>query len=670
MSLTDNILTLNKRCPGLWKKLKPFMETLDESPFKIRNSKSNLPTLVYEKDGVCISIHSAYDPQHEAKVFSRKLRESDTSAFNHVFFYGIGLGYHIAEFLKENPDMFFTIYEPNPHAFCHFMNTCKLDDLPLRRMKTLYVLFDENDSEGYTIDFFNRYHDKPFFVTLPAYERIFNKEFEQYKTYFGEAINIILSNRYTQLAYEKRWTINSMINFASNLYNRNIFSHDEGMFKGKPAIMVAAGPSLEDEYENLRRIKAEGSAYIFSVGSAIKGLVTNGIEPHGTLTMDPGAHNQYEYTEIIEMNITTIPLIYGTSAGFETIRRYPGPQLFMVMDKDSVSPFFLKNENGTPIGIVNDAPTIAITSLQLLCLLGFNPIILVGQNLGFRNNQNYAKGIAYDEQSGNRDHMATDRELANIRTTEDVYGEEMQTNKMYNLFRRSIEFLINNTPATSFINTTQGGAKIKGAPFEKLDALMADRLIERVVDEQWLEKIKPGEYNVKYLLTRKERMRTSLMHLKRRLDEMDKILGDLKKHIAFLNPRQIEEDFKQLDKTFKGITKNDFYRTFLTPLNMLETAVFGNSMALIHVEILKAERAEQVIRNFGRYVQQCNRDIINITGVLFPYIEMSIDHFLKWKVDQNTVCDISPPEILPSVIDEACLQPDLCQEEITDQVSV
>ena len=658
MPLIDNIRILKKRNPAIWTNLKPFMEKIDDSPFKLKLSKSGLPTLVYEKDGESIFIHSAYDPRHEAKVFSRRLRESDTTPYNHVFFYGIGLGYHIEESLSEHPDMFFSIYEPNPDAFCHFLMNRRLDDLPLRRLKSLYVLFKDTETEGLTIDFFNRYHDHPFFVTLPAYERLFKEEFEKYTTFFTDAIGLIMSNRHTQLAFEKRWTINSMQNFVANLYNRNIFNHEKGMFKDKPAILVAAGPSLEDEFENLRRIREEGTAYIFSVGSAIKGLVANGIEPHGALTMDPDVVTQYTFSEIIERKITTIPLIYGTSVGFEAVRSYPGPQLFMVMDRDTVSPFFLKSGDGTPTGMVNDAPTIAITSLQLLCLLGFNPIILAGQNLGFRNNQNYAKGIVYyGAGKDDRDHMATARETANILYTEDVYGEEMQTNRMYTIFRKSLEYMMNIFPDKTFINTTRGGARIKGTSFTELGTLLKEQLTERVVDEKWLDKIKLGGYDMKHMMARKKRMGTGLIHLKRRLDEMEKILANLASHIAFRNKRRLEEDFKRLDKIFTGILKNDFYRSFVSPLNMLETAIFGNGMALVHAEIFQAERAGHVVSNFGLYLEHCKRDIKHITDSLYPYIETNIDLFEKWTQDQATV-DTIPPELKAPEIDYTLMQPE------------
>jgi hypothetical protein len=140
-------------------------------------------------------------------------------------------------------------------------------------------------------------------------------------------------------------------------------------------------------------------------------------------------------------------------------------------------------------------------------------------------------------------------------------------------------------------------------------------------------------------------MSVSLGHLKRRLEDMEKVIGEIKQHVAYRNSRQLEEDFKRLDKTFKSITRNDFYRTFITPLNMLETAVFGNGMAQVHAEILQAERAVHVVDNFGRYVQQCKRDIKNITDVLYPYVVANIDIFKEWAENREVEQDKDLPAI-------------------------
>lgn len=217
--------------------------------------------------------------------------------------------------------------------------------------------------------------------------------------------------------------------------------------------------------------------------------------------------------------------------------------------------------------------------------------------------------------------------------------------------------MISRFPDVTFLNTTRGGARIAGAPFVELDSLMTDRLTSRVVDEQWLEKIKPASYGLKYLLERRKRMSTSLVNLKRRLEDMDKIIAELQQHMAYRNSRQLEEDFRRLDKIFSSITRNDFYRTFVTPLNMLETAIFGNGMAQVHAETLPAERAEHVVRNFGRYVQQCKRDIKYITDVLYPYIVANINIFQNWLQDPSTL-DTTAPAVQTPEIDNTFTQPE------------
>lgn len=67
---------------------------------------------------------------------------------------------------------------------------------------------------------------------------------------------------------------------------------DQKAFEGKPAIIVAAGPSLSEEFEHLKFIKENGLAYIFSVGSAINALIEHGIYPDAACTYDPKERNQ------------------------------------------------------------------------------------------------------------------------------------------------------------------------------------------------------------------------------------------------------------------------------------------------------------------------------------------------------------------------------------------
>ncbi len=69
-------------------------------------------------------------------------------------------------------------------------------------------------------------------------------------------------------------------------------------------------------------------------------------------------------------------------------------------------------------------------TLQLLIKLGFGSIMLVGQNLAFRDERQYADGIDYFEESSSR--------LIGAQTTIDVYGNEVFTTESFNRMRENL----------------------------------------------------------------------------------------------------------------------------------------------------------------------------------------------------------------------------------------
>jgi len=629
MALIENIQFLKKYFPGIWYKLREKADEIDESRIKMATSRTGKPTLEVLSEGNTISLHSKYDPVREAQALIDKIDPDEIARHEHFFFYGLGLGYHVEEFVKRYPDKFITLYEPNIDIFKCFISSRRLDLLNRRFIKSIYVVEKDTDAEAFAADFLNRYIERISFITLPAYERIFHEEFERFKPLFVEHARFSRMSRGTIIAHEKRWAINSMMNFVDNLNNPNIFHCDRDNFTDKPAILVAAGPSLDDELDNLRRVKKEGSAYIFAVSSAIKALAAHDIHPDGVVSMDPHQTNFYTFTELVEKGITDVPLIYGTSLGFECLSYYQGPKLYMTMDRDWVSPYYLKYPDKRPLEIVNDAPSVAVTTLQLLALLGFNPIIFVGQNLGMRNKQSYANGIQFEShQHGEgvtRDHMATARDLAGTFEIEDVYGEQMLTNPTYYAFKKALEHRITSFPGRRYINTTKGGAKIEGTEFVPMDQLFGKELSERVVAEEWYKVDNVLErYDIQYLTKQDAKIYAAWQGLKKNLEKTEEVLDRISDCFKYRRKRQLEGEFIQLDKHFKSISKNPFYRVFISPLNMLETQFFGLKMQTIHVQSDDSEKGRMVAQNFGQYVGECRRDLENVADTLYERIHKKI----------------------------------------------
>lgn len=424
-------------------------------------------------------LHSKYDPEHEAARLIEKW--TNVEQYEQVLFVGIGLGYHIKQFANQYPAMKFSIYEPNPEVLVQFFTHINIKDWPLKNVQSI---FTGTDKQQLTIEIQKLLNNGKNILVIPltAYETIYVNELTFIMKALKEQLLHERTNVATNAAFQKRWTINSIKNFPYVMKTPNIL-HDvnPSIFKDKPAIIVSAGPSLSEEFENLRYIKEHGLAYIFSVGSAINALISHDIYPDAACTYDPQAHN-YRVIQIIkDKGITEIPLIFGSTVGYETLENYPGPMLHMLINQDTISSYFLHSNESKNLEILHDAPSIAVVTFELLCRLRASPIILVGQNLAYLQNRHYAEGISY----GNGSEFISDDKLKNLPTVKNVYGEEVPTNEGFNQMRRQLELFIQSHPRVKVINTTKGGAHIEGTEFIELDQVMQQYLTSKSVKNDW-----------------------------------------------------------------------------------------------------------------------------------------------------------------------------------------
>ena len=393
MTSIDNIKVIREKFPLLWARFKP--EEADQDVLvEYEVGKLGKPTLSVTRNEKKIYLHSCYDPQYEAE---RMIENYDAKVhqYEHVLFYGIGLGLHVQEFMRKYPTLSFSVYEPCQDIFQTYLNYGSLSELPLKNLKKIYLEQQKNDIDLNLVDLLKTAANKKvLLVTLPCYERVFKDKFDSFMSRFKE---IVLNKKFSlnlNFAFEKLWTINSLFNLPYVVQTPNILRDvDKRFFAGKPALIVAAGPSLAEEIANIKYIKEKGAAYIFSVGSAINVLLAHDIHPHAACTYDPKTINFRVFDKVVKDGISGIPLIFGSSVGFETLINYPGLKLHMITSQDSVAPFFIKDTDSDFLDIVHDAPSIAVVTLELLLKLGCNPIILVGQNLAYKDGMSYSKEI-------------------------------------------------------------------------------------------------------------------------------------------------------------------------------------------------------------------------------------------------------------------------------------
>lgn len=600
MILVDNRNVLRLRNRELLTNLFIFEENQEDFKTIVETSRAGTPTLKLDIDGKTQYIHSKYDPEKEAERLISQLENIGNT--KHILFVGSGLGYHIQRFTEQYPTMKFSIYEPNEEVLVSYLSNRKLNDLPLNNLGSIFTGSDESKLHHEIAELLKSSNSQLRIYILPVYESLYG---DQIKVIMQKALKSLKDKRsslITNLSFQKRWTVNSIKNFPTVLRTPNILHDiDRSAFEGKPAIIVAAGPSLNEEFVNLRYIKENGLAYIFSVGSAINSLIEHGIYPDATCTYDPSERNQFVIQKIKDEKMTNIPLVFGSSVGFETLEDYPGKMLHMITSQDTISPCLLDTTKS--IGIVLDAPSIAVVTLQLLTKLGCNPIMLVGQNLGYQDNKRYASGIEYDFVENELNETEKEASL----TVSDVYGNDIQTSDGFNRMRLQLEMHIGASKGIEVINTTKGGAQIEGTSFAHLDKLINEKLKSKVVDYEWTEEL--NSYDIEFVKKQVDKISRAEKNCNKILQNALVELKLIRESVEKKQTKNMNDRFASFDKEFFKLKINSFYHGFVEPMIRVQNERLAEESQSIRYETDILEKAELIINSFNIFIQEVHLHI-------------------------------------------------------------
>jgi hypothetical protein len=588
---SDNINILKSAHHDLYQVIRDYREPEEETSLIPGLAKNGLPILSYRHNDFDYLLHSGYDPEREARIIIDGYEKVES--YEQVIFFGAGLGYHIKYFQEKYPQTDYHIYEPFLPVLYRFFQRQPLG----RHMRKAAYGIHKAEMEEFIAGVISKYN---LIIDLPAYRNACPEVYKDFMGSFRRMVNHQRHNFGTVNFMQQQWSSSVINNFAENLKNPNILTR-VGQFKGKTAIIAAAGPSLTEEIGNLRYIKEHDLAYIFSVGSSINALIEQRCYPHAFCSIDPqqAAAESTVFARLIKENITEIPLIYATSAGFPAAQYPGGVKMHMVSSADHISPYYLRLKGQDTLPFYYDAPSVAVATVELLYKLGFSAIIFVGQNLAFKDDQAYAEGIEY---SGYR------KQDLKVPATD---GGEVYTNDSFNIFRHSLEGYIQAMPEVEFINATKGGAVIEGAPFTPLSDIINGRLRKPEYDSAWLDMSAP-DYDLEYARRQKERMEDSYL-------EAGGILGQIDGAVKNMARLYRNQNFSQLDKTitkmgglFNRLDAADFAQVYLYPVNQVYCTLLvteiREAMQLSNLH----DKAIKIITECGKFYFICQRDYVKL----------------------------------------------------------
>ena len=372
------------------------------------------------KVGNCF-INSSYNPSNEAKNFIKGYDHLLNDDIIHVI--GLGLGYHIKEIIERTDNrQIIKVLDINENL----------------RPYTINELIEFKTNKR--VEIFNKVNMKNFFSTINQCNDIIISK-PHLKVCDDLKLKNIIENFVISREAVHKFSAIMIENEKENL-KLNSPAISELLKKSSNIVKViaSAGPSLDLVIDDLKKYRGEYE--LFAVGSAVRTLVKNEIYPDLIVIIDP---QEVVCNQLRDYEQLDIPLAYLSTASRWAVSKYKGPKYI-----------FYNKENDSGLKVVT-GKTVAVPTIDLAIKAGANKIILVGQDLAYKDNKTHATG--FEEMYDVEDNVIINDKTKKVMG---VSGKLLNTNKGYLIFKENIEKLIEANKEVEFFNCSFG-AEIKGA---------------------------------------------------------------------------------------------------------------------------------------------------------------------------------------------------------------
>ena len=310
---------------------------------------------------------------------------------------------------------------------------------------------------------FGRDAATPPVLVSPLAEQAFPTETAEARATVARIVSGVKANAVARRKFAGRYLLNTLHNLpsvaeegdASALFN---------LFPHTPAIIVAAGPSLDVNLPGIRAM--QGRALIIAVDTAMRPLLAAGIQPHITVGVDPSDLNAKHLTGLPlsdtalvaegSLDPSVIPEFRGRTFTFRVSDHHPWPWL---------------RSQGLERGGLQAWGSVLTTAFDVAIKAGCNPLVFAGADLAYTRGLQYCRNTVYEP---HWQHLVTDEERAaafrNYYLPQkphllqpDLHNQPTITTRDFMQFRDWIVARASNANGRSVLNASGGGILHGGA---------------------------------------------------------------------------------------------------------------------------------------------------------------------------------------------------------------
>lgn len=346
---------------------------------------------------------------------------------------GLGLAYPVRALLQLDSSITVTVAEADKNIFylaCAYGELADILSLGRCQLTLDETLLEVNRSQK----------ERVWCVNYPAIETIPNMGLrEQIEDYY---INKASMN--TQMLQLDG-------NFVKNSkYKLRPVDELADAFRGKDLYIVAAGPSLDKNIDELKKVGDNG--VVLATGSVMKKMQTRQIPMDYGILIDAGVG---PYKQIQGIEDCGVPIMVLSTVNHKVVSEYQGER-YLICQEGYPPAEELAEKQGNEI--YKSGGSVSTTALEMGIRFGCRRIIFVGLDLAYTGGKYHAADTGY----------AIEMTEENNRYVKDVHGGKVLTGKNLDIYRKWIEDRIAVESRIKFIDATEGGAKIKGCQTAKL----------------------------------------------------------------------------------------------------------------------------------------------------------------------------------------------------------
>lgn len=396
----------------------------EEGDYRFESTVSGFLTVKDIQENVYF--HSKVDPMWEARKLAEYIFEPRYKSYSIL---GCGLGYLAYQlYLVSNGSVMINLFERDSRMVEYARNYGVLDWIPEDRLN---IVIDED-----IVPFLSyaQENNTGFYMFQPELKRQ------------PEDLRPVIEKLCVEYNTAKRFEKDIDINFWRNIEsNSKLVSEFDTTQLSKDYIVIAAGPSLDDNMEFLR--ENQGKKTLVAVGTVFRKLIENDITPDMVVILDP---QERTYKQIEGLENQKVPMLILLSAYWKFAAAYQGDK-YLVSSGHTKEMIEYATEHKAELWSCGG--TVTSLALEVAIRFGAEKIYLVGVDLAYPGGVSHATGTM----------DRSTRSLEGLIPVEGVGGETVYSNRVFITYREGIEEKIKQTPQITYYNMSSVGAKIAGA---------------------------------------------------------------------------------------------------------------------------------------------------------------------------------------------------------------